>query len=177
MNEDMDDPVVEGEFGEFDGGADPVEDDDWEPPAKRSFVPLIGVLLGGLLVGAGVGFGTGLGAMAAADALKVEEPEPEEVLVTQDLDVLNVNLRSDVGNRVLSIRAQLDVRTYDADHVEAQVPVLRDSLLLLASDHTAQDLLRGRGRRRFRSELTRRFELLLPEDNVSNVYITELVVN
>jgi len=170
-------PEEAGGFGEFEEAAPTTvdEDDDWEPPVRRSYLPLLALVLGGLLVGVGAGFGAGL---AARPVLMAPPPveEPEEVAVMQDLGVLNVNLRGDGGSRILTVRAQVDVQTFDEAAVAAQVPVLRDTLLLLASDHTASQMMAGRSRERFRKELRQRLELLLVDDRVTQVFLTELVV-
>jgi len=167
-------PQIDSGFGEFETAVDEV-DDDWEPPRRRSLLPLVALVGGGALVGALAGLGGGLGAKALLTPVE-EEVEVEEVALAQDLAVLNVNLRDDNGSRILTVRATVDVHTEDPERVAVQVPMLRDSLLLLASDHSAEELLRGRGRERFRAELTRRFALLLNEDRVGDVYLTELVV-
>lgn len=137
-------------------------------------LPLLAAVGGASVIG--IAAGVALALLVGLFAGESEPVDVEPVPVTHDLGVVNVNLRGGEGERILSVRAQVDVMTTDEARVEALVPVLRDGVLVLASDHTAEELLVHTGRSRFRDELHQRFDLLLDGDTVTRIYFTELVV-
>jgi len=147
---------------------------DWRP--RRPLLPVLAAAAGALVIGLGIGAALGLYLGVPMLAASQVEEQVEPVTHVQDLGVLNVNLRGGEGERVLSIRAQVQVKTTDADRVSMLAPALRDGVLVLASDHTAEDLMVGEGRARFRDELKMRLDLLLGDDRVTDLFLTELVV-
>ena len=170
------DPVNFGDFDEGDGG-----DDEYVPRRKFTMppigpmLPMLGASGGGLLVGVMLGFGTALllNFLFAAEPEVIEEPEVAEL--SQALEPITVNLRGE-DHRTVRIAAVVDVETIDPDRVAHWAPAMQDSLITLASDYTAEELLSRPGRERFRGELRHRIELVLNDDVVSNLHFTELVV-
>jgi flagellar FliL protein len=157
-------------------------DDDEYIPRRGLSLPPIGPMIpalsaggGGLLVGLMLGVGAALlvrWAFAPGPELPVE---PEVVLVAQALDPITVNLRGD-GNRTVRVAAVVDVQTVDPLRPEAWSAALQDSVITLASDYTAEELLGRPGRDRFRRELRHRVQLVLSQDVVSDLHLTEMVV-
>lgn len=156
-------------FGEFD---DLDEEVAWRP--RPSLLPLILAGAGALVIGLSIGVGAAFVANSPWLATPVQPPEAERVQA--DLETVRVNLRGEEGDRVLTVRAQVAIETFDPDRVTVLEPALRDTVLVLASDHTADELLSPSTRRRFREELLHRLDLLLGEDRVVDLYLTELVI-
>ena len=159
---------IEG-FGE-------IEDVEIEWKARPSMLPILGAAGGALVIGIGLGVGAALALGALGMGPNAPEEELPKVTIVEDLGTVNVNLRGEGGERVLAIRAQVEVETTDESRVSMLAPALRDGVLVLASDQTAEDLLVGQGRARFKGELRFRLDLLLGEDRVTDLYLTELVV-
>ena len=166
-------------FGAFDDGVE--GDDEFAPRRKFSLppigpmVPMLGASGGGLLIGVMLGFGTALlmNWLFAPGPELIEEPEV--AAVSQPLDPITVNLRGE-DHRTVRIAAVVDVETIDPDRVTHWAPAMQDSLITLASDYTADELLSRPGRERFKGELRHRISLVLHDDVVSNLHFTELVV-
>lgn len=158
-----------------------------EVAPKPSKLPLIIGCTVSLLVGGGGGFGAGMMMSGDADAAEVEEePEltPEELeaeiaasRATHSLGQFDVNLRGGAGGRVL--RAAIDVETTSdqLEAIEANTPMLRDTMLTVMSDYTYQDLEGTDGKTRLRDELLGRANTMLPgEARIDRIYFTAFVV-
>lgn len=171
-------------FGEFDDAAAPAAVVEWEEPDELdpdlgwrrgpNPLPLLAGAGGGLILG--LALGVGAAALLGSGLLDSPPELVEAERVQADLDAVTVNLRGEAGERVVTLRAEIGVRTDDPDRITLLEPALRDSVLVLASDHSAEEILGASSRRRFRRELTERLDLLLGEDQISDLYLTELVV-
>lgn len=162
-------------FGQFD------EDEEFTPrrgfslPPIGPMLPMLGASGGGLLVGVMLGFGVAVALnwlLAPGD--EVPE-EPQIASVSQTLDPITVNLRG-ADDKSVRVAAVVDVQTIDPQRVVDWAPAMQDSLITLASDYTAEELLARPGRERFRGELLHRMKLVLHDDVVSDLHLTELVV-
>lgn len=164
----------------FDPDAFGVFEDDLDPPVRgwRPQLPPLPMVLGvvgGLVVGAGLGIGGGLLARWLTAPPPPPPPDPM-VEVTHTVERISVNLRGDGGERILTVRPALVVRTRTPDDLVLWDPALRDAVVTLGSDLTADGLLSRPGRRRFRDELLLRTRLLLDGHEVEEVLLTEMVV-
>jgi flagellar FliL protein len=144
-----------------------------------------------LLVGAGAGFGGASmmggggeggeeGEPTAEAGEEGEEGAPVAAKPTRQmhsLDRFTVNLRGTGGGRVLRLEVQVEVDEEDLEVVTTKSPVLRDTVLTLASDYTYADLEGIDGKMRLRDELLARLNTSLEDEaNVRRVYFTEFVV-
>jgi flagellar FliL protein len=171
-----------------------------EAPKKASKLPMIGAAVVALLIGVGGGFGAATflgGGDAAADEGDGEEggdggdeaaedgeapaegeegepPPPTRAVVS--LGKFTVNLRGAGGGRMLRMQVDVEVMADDATVVEEKMALLRDGVLMLASDYTHDDLDGLDGKLRLRDELLGRLNTLAEEPLVKRVYFTEFVV-
>jgi flagellar basal body-associated protein FliL len=136
--------------------------------------PLIAAAVGALVLGLGAGVGAGL--LMNWLTAPVPEPPPVPHVVRHRLEPLSVNLRGDGGAKTLRIQAQVEVLSTEPEALILREPILRDAVISLASDYTAEDMLRASGKERFRRELTQRLDLMIGADPLQQVYLTELVV-
>ena len=140
---------------------------------------IVGVV--GFLLGAGAGFG---GAMFLAEEPECEPVEGEEAVagpaaderVMHSLGKFTVNLRGTGGGRVLRMEVQVEIDNSQLEDIEAKTPLLRDSVLTLASDYTFGDLEGLDGKMRFRDELLARLNSALTISGIRRIYFTEFVV-
>jgi flagellar FliL protein len=144
-------------------------------PVRRPIPVLLVAAAGGaLIIGAAAGFGAAL-LVNILTAEPPPPPPPEPKVAPLALEALSVNLRGTGGQRVLTIQVGLEVSTIDPEALKVWSPILRDSILVLASDYTADEMLLASGRERFRRELHHRMDLILHEE-LRDLYVTEIVV-
>ncbi|MEO0603754.1 MAG: flagellar basal body-associated FliL family protein [Myxococcota bacterium] len=140
---------------------------------------IVGVV--GFLLGAGAGFG---GATFLAEEPECETVEgelaeagpPTDERLMHSLGKFTVNLRGAGGGRVLRMEVQVEIDSSQQSMLEAQTPLLRDSVLTLASDYTFGDLEGLDGKMRFRDELLARLNSALSVSGIRRIYFTEFVV-
>jgi flagellar basal body-associated protein FliL len=144
------------------------------PQPRKPPVLLLAAAGGALVVGVGLGFGAAL-LVNVLTAPPPPPPPPVPEIAALPLEALSVNLRGTGGQHTLRVAVGLEVATIDREALPLWGPILQDSVLVLASDFTADELLQAPGRERFRKELRHRIDLVLPEDLV-DVHVTELVV-
>jgi flagellar FliL protein len=171
--------------------ADPMDNEAIET-ARPSRKPLLLAALAALALGAGGGFAAATLLGADAEAAPAEAPPPagEELAPAADgavdgatperavvsLGRFTVNLRGGSGGRILRAQVEIEVSSTDAARVEGASAMLRDGVILLASDYTYADLDGLDGKLRLRDELLARLNALLGAPVVRRVYFTEFVV-
>ncbi len=160
------------------------EDDDYIVQSGGGGNTMMTLIVGivGFLLGAGAGFG---GATFLA-----EEPECETLAegglaeagpasdekIMHSLGKFTVNLRGTGGGRVLRMEVQVEIDGSQLAMIESKTPLLRDSVLTLASDYTFGDLEGLDGKMRFRDELLARLNSALSVSGIRRIYFTEFVV-
>jgi flagellar FliL protein len=93
------------------------------------------------------------------------------------LDAFIVNLTGTSGERYLKVSLQLELGKVElTEEVEKRVPQLRDTILLLLSSKTFEDIGTYSGKTKLRSEITARLNGMLPPGSIKKVYFTEFVV-
>ncbi|MBM4390358.1 MAG: flagellar basal body-associated FliL family protein [Deltaproteobacteria bacterium] len=166
-----------------------MDDDDAElppppPPSKmKKFLPIVGLVIVGALLGVGVGYGASLSSSATAQeseggaADNGEHGEAAEAAaegghgaassregqaaagagltdsVVTNLGTFTVNLRGSGGGRVLRMEVQVDSNAEKASVVTARSAQLRDSIITGVSDYTWSELEGVDGKARLRDEL------------------------
>jgi len=151
---------------------------------KRSKLPLILGILGVFVIGGGLGWAVSM-LMAPADPAaaekKAEGAEEEEGTAKVSTSMTNlgnftVNLRSSAGGRVLQMDIQVESDAESVEKINERMPQLRDSVILLASDYSYDELEGIDGKFRLKDDIHARVNAVLEPIQVQRVYFTEFVV-
>ena len=152
---------------------------------KRSKLPLILGIVGVFIIGGGIGWAVSM-LMAPADpagdeASASRDEEQEQGSADVDTAMTNlgnftVNLRSSAGGRVLQMEIQVESDAESGEKIEAKMPQLRDSVILLASDYSYDELEGIDGKFRLKDDIHARVNAVLEPTQVRRVYFTEFVV-
>jgi len=167
---------------QMDEGAKPAEGAEEIQVGKRSKLPLI--IIATLLVGLGGGYGIFMfmgadGSDETADTEKTKSSDEGTKKVETKMTGLGkftVNLRDSAGGRTLQLDIQVESVLETAAKVEERMPQLRDSVILLASDYSYEELEGIDGKLRLRDEIQARVNAVLDPASVSRVYFTSFVV-
>lgn len=148
------------------------------PSALRRFLPMIGLLIGGVALGAGGALGLSgmLGEESVDTAMVEEEGEVEDIGGIHSLGRITVNLAGSGGTRVLRMEVALRTADLDAESVAELEPVLRDGVIAVASDYSYADIEGLDGKTRLRDELLARVNALIDTGRVDAVLFTQFVV-
>lgn len=159
---------------------------------KKRLLILIFLLI--VLVGGGVGgwlvvpgllsstddlqAGNGTDAEGQASSKKGKEAEEnQEMGVLYSLKPFIVNLVDPTGKRYLKVKLDLDLSDEETKiDVEYRMPQIKDSLLILLSSKTYEDIASIEGKMRLRMEIIGRINNTISIGKVNNVYFTEFVV-
>jgi len=96
---------------------------------------------------------------------------------TYPLEAFIVNLAGTGGERYLKINMELELKESSlVSEMEKRKPQVRDTLLLLLSSKTFDDIATFRGKTKLRNEITSRLNAFLVPGSVKKVYFTEFVV-
>jgi len=152
---------------------------------KRSKLPLMLGILGVFIIGGGIGWAVSM-LMAPADpaadeAAASSRDEDEKGTSAVDTAMTNlgnftVNLRSSAGGRVLQMEIQVESDAESVEKIEGRMPQLRDSVILLASDYSYDELEGIDGKFRLKDDIHARVNAVLEPTQVRRVYFTEFVV-
>jgi flagellar FliL protein len=165
---------------------DEVEVDEYTPKASK--LPMIIAAVVALLVGTGGGFGASMMMGGKAEAADVggdsdlenddvqddDTGEPENAITS--LGKFTINLRGAAGGRILRFQVDVETKTEHQGDVERDMAILRDGVILLASDYTYADVDGLDGKLRLRDELLARLNTLTERPRVRRVFFTEFVV-
>ncbi len=161
------------------------DDGDEIQVGKRSKLPLVLGIVGVFIIGGGIGWAVSM-LMAPADpaadeasATKGEGKDQGSVMVETamtNLGNFTVNLRSSAGGRVLQMEIQVESEVKSAEKIESRMPQLRDSVILLASDYSYDELEGIDGKFRLKDDIHARVNAVLEPIQVQRVYFTEFVV-
>ena len=96
---------------------------------------------------------------------------------TFPLDAFIVNLAGTSGERYLKVTMELELKEGKlASELARRKPQLRDTILLLLSSKTLEDVATFRGKTKLRNEITARLNGFLAPGSIKKVYFTEFVV-
>ena len=142
-------------------------------------LPLARLALGAAAVCAvaAAGFGGYWLAVGSAGVERLFAPAPvaDKGAATIDLPELIVNLRADTPSRFLKIGLTLAVAPADRAKVEQAMPYLNNALQDFLRNLDQHDLQGSAGLFRLRTELRRRFNLILGQDAVADVLLRSLL--
>ena len=150
-----------------------------EEQERSSRLPVILGVVGALALGGAAGvflpkFLSGDEAKTSQEEFVAEDFTGDRVV--HSLDLFTVNLRGTAGSRVLRLEVQVEVKEEELPLVEEASPLLRDSIITLASDYTYAELEGLEGKTRLRDELLGRLNSLLDGARIERVYFTQFVV-
>ncbi|HYH20061.1 MAG TPA: flagellar basal body-associated FliL family protein [Azospirillum sp.] len=142
-------------------------------------LPLARLALGAAAVCgvAAAGFGGYWLAVGSAGIERLFAPAPttDKAAATIDLPELIVNLRADTPSRFLKIALTLAVAPADRGKVEQAMPYLNNALQDFLRNIDQHDLQGSAGLFRLRTELRRRFNLIIGQDAVADVLLRGLL--
>jgi flagellar FliL protein len=148
-------------------------------PKKSGLVKWVIIGLAALLVLGGGGFVSYKTFLKPAEKEVKEESAPVRLDLgpTFPLDTFIVNLSGGAGERYLKVTMELELKENNlVVEVEKRRPQVRDTILLLLSSKTFDDIATFRGKTKLRNEITSRLNAVLPPASIKKVYFTEFVV-
>jgi len=96
---------------------------------------------------------------------------------TFPLDSFIVNLAGTSGERYLKITIELELKDISlTSELEKRKPQVRDTILLLLSSKTFEDVATFKGKTEIRNQITARLNGILAPGSIKKVYFTEFVV-
>jgi flagellar FliL protein len=153
--------------------------DEAAPPKKGGLVKWLIIGVAVLLVLGGGGFVSWKTFLnQPAEEVKEETaPVSVELGPTFPLETFIVNLAGAAGERYLKVRMELELKESSlVPELEKRTPQIRDTVLLLLSSKTFDDIATFRGKTKLRNEITSRLNAVLPPASIKKIYFTEFVV-
>ncbi len=120
----------------------------------------------------------GVGGEAKTAPKAAEAPPTQSVLgSTVPLPVFTVNLADPLGQRFIKISLEVEVTSSKVvPELEQQKPRIRDSIILLLSSKSYADIATMESKLMLKSEITERLNNILGPGKVSQVFITDMVI-
>jgi flagellar FliL protein len=144
---------------------------------KKSKLKLIIIAAIVLLIGAGGFFG--YNKVKKNTEAKAATQKTENVSIICPLKSFVVNLldKSGVGKRYLKVTIELEVgKEADKLLIDGRNPQIRDTILLLLSNETLNEINTMEGKLALKQEILSRIKQILGEGVVRRIYFTEFVV-
>ncbi len=145
-------------------------------------VVLVGAILGLLMFAPGVVpfLGEKPADQTTADQTasgKEKTKEPETLGIMYAMEPYIVNLVDPNVQRYLKLKLELELSNAKVQsEIDLRMPQIRDSILVLLSSKSFNDIKTVEGKMRLRMEIIGRINSFLSEGRVKNVYFTEFVV-
>lgn len=147
------------------------------PPKKGSSIKWIIIAVVVLLILGGGGLIGWKTFLNPAQKDVAGEGKGVEIGPTFPLDTFIVNLAGTSGERYLKVTMELELKEKNlASELERRKPQLKDTILLLLSSKTFEDIDTFRGKTKIRNEITARLNSFLAPGSIKKVYFTEFVV-
>ena len=94
-----------------------------------------------------------------------------------DLEPFVVNLADPKGNRYLKMKISLEVESLEmSERVKKVTPKLRDTVIMMLTSLSFEEVMTPEGKLRIRDELLERFSRITKPDKIKNLYFSEFVV-
>jgi flagellar FliL protein len=112
---------------------------------------------------------------------EAEKEEPKNIEITSGpmypLDSFILNLAGEGGKRFLKLTMELELSDENLNaEITAILPKIKDSILILLSDKTFEDVYTVDGKIKLRNEITARINRFLDTGHIRNIYFTEFVI-
>lgn len=150
---------------------------------KIAIMAVVGLLLLGAGVFAGMKFLAPQPAVSAQSQEAAKETIDEEVddqvsgaIEVYPLDTFIVNLDGEGGRRYLKVKMTLEVDAREKEKLDNQLHKVRDSILILLTGKTYEDLRGAEGKYALREEVRGRVGRIVGKSVVKEVYLEEFVV-
>lgn len=161
---------------------DPKSEVEVEAPAPSSKKKLIIIIAAVILLAGGGGVAWFMMHQKAdphKEEVKHAEPAKAPVFIT--LETFTVNLQPDPDEKFLQVDMQLQVASNEvAEELKAQMPVVRNRLLLLLTSKKASEILTMDGKKQLSdeivTELKKPFSANAKSQEIFGVYFTSFVV-
>lgn len=111
--------------------------------------------------------------------LPEEEKKPEQVDIgpLYSIGTMIVNLADQGGQRYLRINMELELSHPEvSSEIDKRLPLVRDTILLVLSTKTFQDISSNEGKNALRTQLVASLGKFFMPGNIVNVFFTEFVV-
>lgn len=149
------------------------------PPKKSSSIKWIIIAVVVLLVLGGGGFISWKTFLSPAQKGDSEGGAAMRVELgpTFPLETFIVNLVGTSGERYLKVTIELELKESKlVSELEKRKPQVRDTILLLLSSKTFEDIATFRGKTKIRNEIIARLNAVLAPGSIKKVFFTEFVV-
>lgn len=153
-----------------------------EPPKKSSALPLIIMAVALVLLGGG-GFFAYTKLMASKPAAvetqkaEVKKTPPDSIGEMHAMNSFTVNLADPKGKRYIKLKLELEMDTLGAlERVQQATPKLRDTVIVMLTSLSFEEVMTPEGKIRIRDELLVRFNQILKPERLKNIYFTEFLV-
>ncbi len=154
------------------------------PKGKKNLVMILGILVGLLVLGGGgyfayIKFFQEPVEEAPAEAKPGEEAveEPIHLGVMFPLDPFVVNLAGSGGKRFLKVTISLELSSPEVhEELKENIQKVTDSILVLLSSKTFEDVYSVQGKFRLKDEVTTRVNRFMVAGHVKDAYFTEFII-
>ena len=153
------------------------EDGQESQSSKKSYLKLI--IIAGLVLLLGVGGFLGYSKFKKSSEATAATPKKQKAIIICPLKSFVVNLldKNGVGKRYLKVTIEIEVqKAEDKQLIDSHNPQLRDSILMLLSSQTLEEINTMDGKLALKQELLSRMKQVLGDGVVRRIYFTEFVV-
>ena len=163
-------------------------DDDEEGAGGKPIGMIIGIIVGLLVLGGG-GYYAYINFFQEKPAeekpAEGEEGKKEEAPAEEDLDLgvmfpmdpFIVNLAGSEGKRFLKVTIFLELSTPEVNvEIKGQIQKVTDSILVLLSSKTFEDVYSVQGKFKLKGEITTRVNRFLVVGHIKDAYFTEFII-
>jgi flagellar FliL protein len=156
--------------------AEEVKGEGQAPPKKGRKLLLI-ILIAFLIIGIGAGAFLLLSFKKGEDEKGKKKAKKAEHVVMVDMEPIIVNLFDPSGKRYLQVRLSFEVGDKKAEEeVKKQEAKLKDAIIAILSGKTVEEVVVPEAKDKIKKEILAKCKEIFGEDVVTNVYITQYIV-
>jgi flagellar FliL protein len=154
-----------------------IKEAEEELPPKKSKLKLIIIAVAVMVIGAGGYFGYSKYSKNKEDKPESEKTDTVSIACPLNSFVVNLLNTKGAGKSYLKVTMQLEVgKEEDRLLIENHKPQIRDTILLLLSSQTLNDINTIEGKLELKQSLLTRMKQILGAEVVRRIYFTEFVV-
>jgi flagellar FliL protein len=129
------------------------------------------------MIGIGAGAFLFLSSKKGEDEKGKKKAKKAEHVVMVDMEPIIVNLFDPSGKRYLQVRLSFEVGDKKAEEeVKKQEAKLKDAIIAILSGKTVEEVVMPEAKDRIKKEILAKCKEIFGEDVVTNVYITQYIV-